>query len=243
MTVGRFERMVGIPEDEYLHLKSLQQVNNPLQGHFQSLVKDYNNQELISDAFSRNQRQGETLNSMLKIKDEMREHIMQVTPKPYQTRAGSLYKFVSNKININEKGELIDNDGMAVVGSNISDLIQHAVRDRRRNITPPGWDYFVNILKDNNSPRMILNYETLEEMHGSTAMKTPSSTKIPMSKKSISISPQKHGSPSLTKLPLSESRIRLGPYRKRKQIEGNRENRKRKIAKPSYLDNYYLGSP
>ena len=62
MNSARFER---IPKDEYMHLKSLQQVYNPLQNMFQSLSNEYNRQEVIADPYVRNQRQGETLNSII----------------------------------------------------------------------------------------------------------------------------------------------------------------------------------
>ena len=165
MTVGRFERMVGIPEDEYLHLKSLQQTNNPLQNKFMSLSSDYNKQGFIGDPYTRVQRQGETLNEMINVKNDLRKRLIDATPKPYQSRAESLFKFISSKLDVNEKGELRNNDGSVIDGSNIGDLVQHAVRDRRRNITPPGWKSFLNILQDNNAPRMISNYATLEELH------------------------------------------------------------------------------
>ena len=71
----------------------------------------------------------------------------------------------------NGRGEIIDFDGKVIEGSNIADLIQRAIRDRRRNIIPTGWETFKNILKDSNAPRMILNYDTLEEMQ---SVKTPS---------------------------------------------------------------------
>lgn len=171
MNSSRFERMIGIPEDEYMHLKSLQQVYNPLQNKFQSLSNEYNKQQVIADPYVRNQRQGETLNSMIQMKDDIRQQLVQVTPKPYQSRAENLFNFISNKLTTNGRGEIIDSDGKVIEGSNIADLIQHAVRDRRRNIIPPGWETFKNILKDSNAPRMILNYDTLEEMQ---SVKTPS---------------------------------------------------------------------
>ena len=164
MSVNRFQRMVGIPEDEYLHLKSLQQSNNPLQGKFMSLSSEYNQQGHIPNPEIRVQRQGETLNQMINVKEEMRKRLVSATPKPYQSRVQSLFQFMSDKIAVNARGEIYGDDGSVIQDSNISDLIQHAVRDRRRNIIPEGWDMFVNILRDNNAPRMMLNYETLEEL-------------------------------------------------------------------------------
>jgi hypothetical protein len=166
MTIGRFERMVSMPEDEYLHLKSLKHVQNPIENKFMSLSSDYKKQDSIPNPHMRIQRQGETLNEMMKLKDDLRNRFIEATPKPYQSRAQSLFKFIGDNMSINNKGELLD-DGKAIEGSNIGDLVQHAVRDRRRNIIPDGWKEFLKILRANNAPRMIMNYETLEELHGS----------------------------------------------------------------------------
>lgn len=164
MSIGRFERMVGITEDEYRHLKSLQQTNDPLQNKFLSLSNDYKRQEFINNPYVRVQRQGETLGQLIKVKDSVRQRVVDASPKPYKARTQSLFHFIADKVNVNAKGELYDKDGAIVEGSNIADLIQHAVRDRRRNMTPAGWSSFLNILRDNNAPRMILNYDTLDEM-------------------------------------------------------------------------------
>ena len=173
MSFGRFDRMVGIPEDEYQQLKSLQQLNNPLQNKFLTLSNDYRKQGNISDPYVRAQRQGETLNQMINIKEDLRKLLIEATPKPYQSRAQSLFQFVANKLDLNEKGELLDADGSILTGSNIGDLIQHSVRDRRRNIVPVGWQSFLDILRDNNVPRMILNYDTLDEMNLANSKKVP----------------------------------------------------------------------
>ena len=164
MSLSRFERMVGIPEDEYHQIRSSQLHTDPVQRKFASLSDEYKKQDLIRNPHIRVQRQGETLNEMINLKDELRSRLTQVTPKPYRTRAQSLFQHVANRILLNEKGELYDADGKLIEASNISDLIQHAVRDRRRNIVPVGWSTFLNILQDNNTPRMILNYDTLHEM-------------------------------------------------------------------------------
>ena len=226
MSSRRFERMIGIPEDEYMHLKSLQQVYNPLQNKFQTLSNQYDKQEVITDPYVRNQRQGETLNSMIQIKDNIRQQLIQVTPKPYQSRAENLFNFISDKLPTNERGEIINDDGKVIEGSNIADLIQHAVRDRRRNMIPTGWNEFKDILKNSNAPRMILNYETLEEMQGikrpslatSKAMQTTTTT----SSKAAQTSPSKSSSRS--------SSIKVG-----KRLRGRSRRRR-----PSYLDKDYF---
>lgn len=164
MSLNRFERMVALPEEEYLQLKSLLHTKNPLENKFKSLSSDYQNQDHITDPYTRVQRQGETLHEMKRVKDELSKRLLISTPKPYQARAQSLYQYIENKMSVNDRGEMVKTDGTVIHGSNIADLIQHAVRDRRRKIIPVGWSDFLNILRDNNTPRMIMNYETLEEL-------------------------------------------------------------------------------
>ena len=189
MSASRFQRMVGVPEDEYEHLKSLQKIGDPLQDKFMDLSKEYRQQGFISNPQVRVQRQGETLNQMVTIKDELRKRLTLFTPKPYQSRAHGLFDFISGRIGMTDKGEIYDSAGSLVKDSNISDLIQHAVRDRRRSITPTGWHAFLDILRDSNAPRMILNYETLGEMQGrkpttpAAAIKRPSRSRTPVSVK------------------------------------------------------------
>lgn len=164
MIASRFERMVVIPEQEYNYLKSMQQVNNPLQKHFSSLSNEYTRQHSIADPYNRVQQQGETLNELLKIKEDIRNRVIQSTPKPYQTRAQNLLKHIESEVKVNEGGEVLDSSQSPLAGSNITDLIQHAVRDRRRNIQPVGWSYFKDRLKAMNVPQSLLNYETIDEM-------------------------------------------------------------------------------
>ena len=170
MTSNRFERMVTIPEDEYRQLRAnhqLQQVNNPLEAHFKTLASDYNKLSRIDDPHVRVHRQGETLDEMIKVKEQLRERLREATPKPYRTRAESLYNFMKDKVQVNPKGEIYTTSGVRIEGSNIADLVQHAVRDRQRNINPIGWQTFLHYLKDSNAPQMILNYNTLDELRPS----------------------------------------------------------------------------
>ena len=180
MMSNRFERMVSIPEDEYRQLRAnqqLQQVNNPLEVHFKTLASDYNKLSSIADPHVRVHRQGETLDEMIKVKEQLRERLREATPKPYRTRAESLYNFMKDKVQVNPKGEIYTTGGVRIEGSNIADLVQHAVRDRQRNINPIGWQTFLHYLKDSNAPQMILNYNTLDELRPSSgAVSQPGSS-------------------------------------------------------------------
>lgn len=191
----RFERMVTIPEDEYRLLRSMQQIQDPLQTHFQQLTKEYAKQDNIKDPHERVFRKGETLQEMIHTKESLRDRLMEATPRPYQTRADSLYKFMKDKIRFNEKGEIYNNTDV-IEGSNIADLVQHAVRDRRRQLTPVGWQTFLTQLKDVNAPRMVMNYDTLEEL------KTPiAQRKTDKTDQTTNTSPRKR-SRAPTRLPL-----------------------------------------
>lgn len=176
--MSRFERMVALPEDEYNLLRNVQQANNPVQQQFSQLSTEYDRQRAIPDPYTRIHRQGETLDAMIRLKDELRDRLKLVTPKPYQSRAESLYDYLKNKLTFTDKGELMD-DGKAIADSNITDLIQHAVRDRRRNITPIGWKSFLSNLQHTNAPKMLLSYDTLEELRSPSAYKRSLSSSPP----------------------------------------------------------------
>ena len=180
--MNRFERMIAIPEDEYSQMRSLQHVKYPLETHFQSLSNEYKRQDAIQDPYTRVHRQGETLEEMIKVKDLLRQRLLEATPKPYQSRAESLFNYMKDKMKVNEKGEIFNDDGQIIEGSNISDLVQHAVRDRRRNLTPVGWKTFVTQLIKENVPKMLMNYDTLEELSSphtiSNLSDIPSSTAV-----------------------------------------------------------------
>ena len=164
MANSHYQRMMAIPEQEYFQSRNMQQVMNPLETEMTSLMTDYNQQGAIQDPYRKVQLQAETLDQMMKLKDELRQNMKSATPRPYQTRAEGLMNFVFDKMKLNERGELTDMTGNVIENTNIVDLIQHAVRDRRRNMTPNGWQYFLKKLQEINAPRMLLNYETLEEM-------------------------------------------------------------------------------
>lgn len=181
MSSSRFQRMVAIPEHEYNQPRNMEQLLKPLESHTSSLFNTYQQQGNISDLHTRVQRQGETLDEIMKMKDKIREDTQQVTPRPFQNRANRLLGYVLDKIDVTEKGELLNNEGKVVAGSNISDLIQHAVRDRRRNYSPEGWDIFREKLRELNVPKSILNYDTLDEISNIPQAKGNSGFFIPPS--------------------------------------------------------------
>ena len=157
--------MVVIPQEEYTQLASVRQVQQPLTHQFQQLEKQYDVNAHIPDPYRRLMLQGETLDEMKELKDKMRESIVNSSPKAYQSRARTLYQSAESFIKFNSRGEIYDEYGQLVDNSRMEDLIQYAVRDRRRDVTPVGWKAFVNLLRNNNVPRYALNRDTIEELH------------------------------------------------------------------------------
>ena len=162
--MSMFQRMIAIPQEEYLQLSSVQNVRQPLTQQFYNLESQYNKEAQIDDPYKRLISQSNTLEDMKQLKDQMRHYITVSTPKPYRSRAQALLENVSPFLRYNERGEILDNENNTIDNSRLEDLIQHAVRDRRRNMSPVGWEYFLNLLRRHNVPKSILNRSTIEEM-------------------------------------------------------------------------------
>ena len=156
--------MMVIPQEEYLQLTSAQQTREPLLRQFYNLQNQYNQQAHIDDPYSKLMHQSETLDAIKTLKDKMRQEIVMATPKPFQSRARSLFQHLEPVLKINERGEIFNHDDEVIPQSRIEDLIQYAVRDRRRHFLPVGWDSFLNTLREHNIPKFMLNRDTLEEM-------------------------------------------------------------------------------
>jgi hypothetical protein len=156
--------MIAIPQEEYLQLSTVQNVRQPLTQQFYNLESQHNEEAKIKDPYKRLVLQSETLNEMKELKEKMRHYLTVSTPKPYRTRAQALLESVSSFLQFNERGEIYDTDNNIIPNTRLEDLIQHSVRDRRRNISPTGWSYFLRRLMENNIPRSILNRGTIDEM-------------------------------------------------------------------------------
>ena len=160
-----FQRLVAIPQEEYAQLTTMQQVRQPMLQQFHNLESKYRKDEYIHDPYTRLIAQSETLDEMKELKQKMREGIVSSTPKIYQTRARMLYQSTEPFMKFNERGEIYDEHGTLIENSRLEDLVQYAVRDRRRNIKPVGWNAFVNIMRNNNVPKYVLNRYTIDELH------------------------------------------------------------------------------
>ena len=159
-----FQRLVAIPQEEYVSLSNLRNVQQPITQYFQNLQKQHHDVEQVRDPYERLIKQSEVLDQMKDVKDRIRQSLTVSTPKPYRNRAKALFQSMESFLKFNDRGELIDETGNVISSSRVEDLIQHAVRDRRRNMTPIGWNQFLNLLREHNIPKSILNRYTLDEM-------------------------------------------------------------------------------
>lgn len=174
-----FQRLIAIPQEEYMQLKSVQQVRQPLTQQFQQLQRRYHDGENIAEPYKRMVTQSEILDEMQDLKVKMRQGITNATPKAYQTRAKTLFQNLEPFLKFNERGEIYNKDNQLIAHSRLEDLVQHAVRDRRRNLTPTGWPDFRQLLQEHNVPKFMLNRDTLDEM-SKEVTKKPSRLPIPI---------------------------------------------------------------
>ena len=162
-----YATMAVIPMDEYTQMQSLLKTRSPLDSQLKTLTQTYHQHEGLVDSNERSFQQGQDMFHIQRLKEKMRSHLSNVTPKPFRARAEQLLRFLDPYITFNEHGELLNrNVGASITGSRIDDLIQHAVREKRRRFTPVGWSDFVHILRVNNAPKMLLNKSTIDEMDG-----------------------------------------------------------------------------
>lgn len=201
-----FQRLMAIPQEEYLQLTSVQQARQPMTQQFYNMEKRYQEGEQIMEPYKRLVNQSEVLDELKVLKEKMREGIITATPKPFQTRAKTLYQSLQPFIKFNERGEIYDDKGNVIPYSRLEDLVQYAVRDRRRNIKPEAWDYFKTTLQKYNVPKYVLNSDTLKELDSPFMIKSePSSSS---SSRSSSIPPQfRHVSRSPLRKERSKSRL------------------------------------
>ena len=228
-----YSQMVAIPRNEYTQLTTVQNARQPLTQQLYKLESDYQANRLIPDAYRSIALQSETIEHMKDLKDQMRNYITTATPKPYRSRAEALFNSLESHLNVNKSGEIIKDDGGAIESSRVEDLIQHAVRDRRRPFSPIGWDYFVSLLKKYNVPRSSLNLETLRDLQAPMkATKTLQPSKLPRPSKLPQ--PSKLRPPSKIPSRYLAKRAVSPPAKQRRgrDVERSRTPSKRKKAPP-----------
>ena len=179
-TTSTFQQLVALPMEQYTQLMSVANMQQPpLQQKLKQVQHDFTvsanappaalTESSPPNPYDRMIRQGMLLEQVKRLKDQMRASVATGTPKPYRNRALALYNQIAPVTQFNEQGELVIPDGVggegrAVAGSRAEDLIQHAVRDRRKHFTPTGWPEFVHELLQHNIPRMMLNRPTIDEL-------------------------------------------------------------------------------
>lgn len=173
--MASYNKMVVIPQDEYVQLTSVQRAQQPLRQQFDELTKksaDFD--KMADDPFRQLQLRSSNLEERKLLKEKMRRFITLSTPRQYRSRAESLFDFIQPHIHYNEKGEIIDSaSGTVLEGSHIDDLLQHAVRDMRRKLGKPvGWNYFLSQLSNQNVPHNIVGSPTILELTKSKAHST-----------------------------------------------------------------------
>ena len=220
--MSSYSRMVVIPQEEYMQLSAVQQVRQPVTQQFYNAEQDYQKNLHGADPQRTVLLQSETIERLKDLKDQMRAYLTISTPRPYRTRAEALFQSIEPYLNVNEKGEIIKDDNTVIESSRYEDLIQHAVRDRRRNFTPTGWSYFVDLLKKYNVPKSSLNRETLDELTSpmKTLMKTPMKTPIASfanKKRKVSKSPIKYEPSFSNPFSIPKQRKSRSPSKRRKQ--------------------------
>ena len=132
-----FQHMIAIPVEQYNQLTSLQHVGRPAeQQKMMQLTRAYDQQARVADPTDRLMLQGGTLEEMKDLKEKMRQDLSLGTPKPYRNRALTLFRSLESHVLLTERGELLDEFGEPILHSRVEDLIQHAVRDRRRDFVP-----------------------------------------------------------------------------------------------------------
>jgi len=171
-----FQRMIAIPQEEYIHLTTMQSVHQPWANQMSQLNQQYEQEAVQSkNPYDRLIKQSSTLEEMKQLKEKIRNDLSLGSPKPYRNRALSLYRSLEPNLKITQRGEVVGDDGAVIRDSRVEDLINHAVRDRRRHFTPTGWEFFLKSMKKFNVPKAILGRDTLQEMENDS---TPRKRKL-----------------------------------------------------------------
>ena len=92
--MNTFDRLVAIPQEEYLALTSMQNVKEPLAQHLYNLESRYQSEANIRDPYRRLMLQSNTLDHMKQVKEHLRNSLVISTPKPYQSSANALFQTI-----------------------------------------------------------------------------------------------------------------------------------------------------
>ena len=155
--------------------------------------------------------QSESPVQMKSLKELIRNSLTAATPKPYQNRTQALFQSIDSFIRFNDKGEIYTKDNEEIPGSHMEDLINYAVRDRRRNIVPVGSLSSLIYLREHNIPKSILNRSIVDELEGELTLIIRQEMKTTLNIKMHESRPREV-SPSH---PTVQRAVRIKPHRKR----------------------------
>ena len=178
--MSSYSRMIVIPQDEYVQLTAMQQVKQPLANQMYRKELDYQQNVHIKDPHRAVLLQSETIEELKNLKNKMRDSVSTATPLASRAHALSLFNSIEPHLNVNDRGEIITDDNEIISASRYEDLIQYATRRKRRQgYIPPGWSYFLKLLKKHNVPKFALNIETLKELDSNSTAPTSTTATTP----------------------------------------------------------------
>lgn len=188
--MSSYSRMVVIPQEEYVQLSAMQQVRQPLANQIYRKELDYQQNLHVKDPYRATLLQSETVEELKSLKNKMRDSISSATPLSSRAHAIGLFNSIEPYLKVTERGEVISDDDKIIDSSRYEDLIQFATRRKRRQgFIPPGWSYFLSLLKKHNVPKFALNNETLKELASLSETPKVESPKVEMPKNWFKTSP------------------------------------------------------
>ena len=98
---------------------------------------------------------------------KVEKRVLESVPKTLKRKAQLLLDHVKDNLDMswNERGELVY-QGQTVEGTNMSDLVNDVLRQRKKSEDPRGWETFAQALKATNVPRELIGHtERWKWMH------------------------------------------------------------------------------
>ena len=135
--------------------------------------------------------------------------------------------------------EMCIRDSQLVSESRLEDLIQHAVRDHRRSLTPNGWSEFRYLLRLHNAPKFMLNRDTLDEMNRDEQSKKQPFTNIEKKGNKIDSAKGAKKSTSVPKTPKSAKKSRIPTIVKKIALARSSEDNITLRSKPTKKSTKY----
>lgn len=151
-----YRKMIMVTQEEYEKCK------NPIDQKLSAHVNLPDDQRKLLDSITLN----EVREKKTDVTSSVPSNVIEAFPRHVQSRARALIGYLRDlrKVEWNDAGEIRIKGSNFIAGSNIVDLVQHAVRDKRRRMaTPRGWYEFKNMLIGSNVPMSVLGQAMLQE--------------------------------------------------------------------------------